>query len=142
MTHSMRTLWITLISIAAMLMSAYVSSAPAMTLQVGQHTTHPATMAHCHSASNQHHDDKHDHEHSHEHSAHHVMPSDSVQAGDCDNQSHSVHSCCTSVCSSVSYPIATANITQPTLASLALHHPITIGDAQTRPRLLLRPPSI
>ncbi|CAM4395693.1 hypothetical protein VIAG107301_14845 [Vibrio agarivorans] len=142
MTHSMRTLWITLISITAMLLSAYVSSAPAMSLQMGQHTTQPTTMAHCQSASKQHHDHDDKHDHSHEHTVHHVMTSDSVQTSDCDNQSHSVHSCCTSVCSSVSYPIETANITQPTLASLALHQPITIGDARTRPRLLLRPPSI
>ncbi len=155
MVHSLKNTLILMFSIFAMLMSNYVSSAPNMmvnNLLVNSITTAPVidhqipskkvsvsdaaqvhhTGSKCHLADN----------HSSTAVNIELSPTDaSVVNKHCDNGDGNIHICCTSVCSSVSYPIQATHFLSGFASSLALYRPIKIGDKVTRSQSILRPPS-
>ncbi len=150
MKHEIRTIWIAAISMIAMLMSTYVSSAPQMDfmmLESSMHTSHQSSVQanpdkpDCHStnAATQSSTDvsldfqcQHQNSQAHSHSSH--------NAHSC-SQGEGVHNCCTSVCSSVSYPLLVKSDVLIPSHTLALHQSVTIGETSNRPNLFLRPPS-
>jgi hypothetical protein len=150
MKHEIRTIWITAISMIAMLMSTYVSSAPQMDFMTSEHSMHTLQQSSvqansgqldCHSTnavtqtSNFGSLDsqcQHQNSQAHAHSSH--------NAHSC-SQGEGVHNCCTSVCSSVSYPLLVKSDMLIPSHTLALHQFLTIGETSNRPNLFLRPPS-
>jgi len=146
MNHSFKNTLVTIFSVFAMLVSSLVSSTPMMVKNsmlsfdaelVSSHHNHtPSDHFHitvsalsacqqveCHSDKTLSQlDDQLERDSSH-----------------CDGLS--VDSCCTSVCSSVSYPIQSANSPSTLAPTLALHKPIKIGNKVSRIQSLLRPPS-
>lgn len=149
MTHSIKSVWIVIFSILAMLMSSYAASSPSMTsMMLSVDTT--TSMQHQQHASDQ---------------QNSVSSSTQISRSDChsfvDEASNSLavnnnssenltscaspddglHSCCVSACSTTFYPIQSTQSLSDITYSLALHHPVTIGDKILRPQSFLRPPS-
>lgn len=139
MTNTFRTTWITILSIVAMLMSSYVSSAPAMM----NNMVSPAANLHHSSAqpnttmmvgcdtvvANVEH-------------AQHAKTSPPETSSHCTTPLDDTYNCCSSVCSSVCFPLQVSQASRDFTFSLALHSPIIIGDKVTRSQSILRPPSI
>ncbi len=134
MTNTFRTTWITILSIVAMLVSSYVSSAPAMMNNMAS----PAANLHHSSAqpvgcdtvvaSVEH--------------AQHAKTSPPETSSHCATPLDDTYNCCSSVCSSVCFPLQVSQASRDFTFSLALHSPIIIGDKVTRSQSILRPPSI
>ncbi|KII76081.1 hypothetical protein [Vibrio renipiscarius] len=155
MKHSLKHIWVTIFSIFAMLMSNYVSSAPAMTMggmqskvmispeQAMLHHAQTSVFIDTHSI-NQH--AKQDrtgcHSVNDNPSALDSIDYSLSNLAHCSDSGTGVDDCCTSVCSSVSCPIAPSNGLQSFSSSLALHQSVKIGDKVTRIQNLLRPPSL
>lgn len=128
MKNQWQTIWVTLISIFAMLMSAYASSSPEMTFHLME-TSHSVTeqqeLTDCHSMSS-------------------GMHHSTEQASDVDehcNSGSGVHMCCTAACSSVHFPLTPTSELASTESSLAPYTHLTIGQKVVRQQTLLRPPS-
>lgn len=150
MKHEVRTIWITAISMIAMLMSTYVSSAPQMDFMMLEHSMHTSHQSNAQANSGQ--PDCHstnvvtqistdvsiDSQCQHQNSQANAHSSHNVHS--C-SQGEGVHNCCTSVCSSVSYPLLVKSDVLNPSHTLALHQFLTIGETSNRPNLFLRPPS-
>ncbi len=156
MTNTLRTTWITVFSIIAMLMSSYTSSSPVMMLDMMPPQAMASMMSDCHlpdsldnhqtgtsfiSQPKDHHSSMlamSDH-------AHHDVDSQSSRKNEatqhCQGTSDTVHTCCMSVCSSVSWPLNTFHIPFELSPSLAQYQPLVIGHKVSRIQTLLRPPS-
>ena len=147
MNHSFKNTLVTIFSVFAMLVSSLVSSMPMM-------VKNSMLSSNAESVSSHHNHTPSDHFHI-------TAPAPSAcQQMDCHSDkplsqlanqlerdsSHcdglSVDSCCTSVCSSVSYPIQSARSPSTLTPTLALHQSIKIGDKVSRIQSLLRPPSV
>ena len=138
MTNTFRTTWITILSILAMLMSSYVSSAPVMMANMispSANLNHNAmqsntNMAGCDTvvASLDH--------------AQHAETSSPETSSHCATLMDDAYNCCSSVCSSVCFPLQVSQVSRDYTFSLALHSPIIIGDKVTRSQSILRPPTI
>ncbi|MGF1683728.1 hypothetical protein [Photobacterium minamisatsumaniensis] len=137
MTYTLRTTWIIVFSIIAMLMSSYVSSAPSMVTKMlcfGQESmTHHCSsdMADCHSMTEM------TSQHSHTSSDIALISNSDT----CTDSSDMVHNCCSTVCFSVFYPMQLPQALSELSYSLALYQSFTIGDKVARTQTLLRPPS-
>jgi hypothetical protein len=155
MKHSLRHNLVMIFSIFAMLLSNYVSSAPAMALSSLQNQAVSVVQTSIHQNEHQHKISETgsvtEHHASHNRTSCHSMndntpnldsnhqsPSSMSHCGDSES---SVDDCCASVCSSVSYPNSSYISSVDTTSSLALHHPVKIGDKVARIQGLLRPPS-
>lgn len=155
MTQSLKNTWITIFSIFAMLMSNYVSSAPAMTLNnilaanvtmtstelPSHHTAHHAKSPELAVEHHAKHTGTHCHSMNDNISIEEPTAKASAKMTHCGDSSSSVDNCCTSVCSGVSYPTDAPYSLIPFSSSLALHQSVIIGDKVTRIQHLLRPPS-
>ncbi len=139
MTNTFRTTWITVLSIVAMLVSSYVSSAPAMmnnmvspaaSLHHSSAQSNTTKMVGCDTvvASIDH--------------AQHAKTSPPETNSHCTTPLDDTYNCCSSVCSSVCFPLQVSQASRDFTFSLALHSPIIIGDKVTRSQSILRPPSI
>ncbi len=136
MTNTFRTTWITILSIVAMLMSSYVSSAPAMmnnmvglTANLHHSSAQPNTtmMVGCDTVVA---------------NVEHAKTSPPETSSHCATPLDDTYNCCSSVCSSVCFPLQVSQASRDFTFSLALHSPIIIGDKVTRSQSILRPPSI
>lgn len=141
MTHSFKNTLIMMFSIILMLISNYVSSSPAMAMNSvtvqsvsgpesthSHHTTHTSCMSMSESKIS--------------HSMQDDLQPDTNHSVHCGDTDSSLHTCCASVCSSVSYP---SQVPQPLSAfasSLAPHQSIKIGDTVARLQSILRPPTV
>ncbi|NOH97408.1 hypothetical protein [Vibrio sp. 99-70-13A1] len=156
MTNTLRTIWITVFSIIAMLMSSYTSSSPVMMLDMTPPQAMASMMSDCHLPDSL---DKHqtgisslpqpkDHhssmlamsDHAH-HDTDSQRSSKNKASHHCQGTSDTVHNCCMSVCSSVSWPLNTSHIPFELSPSLAQYQPLVIGNKVSRIQTLLRPPS-
>ncbi len=148
MTHSLKSTLIMMLSIFAMLTSNYVSSAPGMVINslLVKSTTVASVTAHSQTVA----PDKMNHSTPECHSsgststvvnAELSLTNSSAVNKHCDSGDGTIHICCTSVCSSVSYPIQITHSFSEFAPSLALHHPVKIGDKIMRLQSILRPPS-
>ncbi|MFS1489829.1 hypothetical protein BCT96_006015 [Vibrio splendidus] len=152
MTNTLRTTWITVFSIIAMLMSSYASSSSAMMADMMMEmsssksacyhsdTSVNDSMAGCHVMS----EDVHT-EHSNM-SAHALMAQCDMSSMSEDGSpmmgNHcSSADCCASMCSASSYPIQAVQAVNQFSFSLARFQPITIGQKVARAQSLLRPPT-
>ena len=153
MTNTLRTTWITVFSIIAMLMSSYASSSSAMMTDImmiemssGKSACYHNdvstndSMAGCHVMSEEVHA-----EHSNM-SAHDLMAQcDMSSMSEDDSQMMGNHcssaDCCASVCSATSYPIQAVQAANPFDSSLARFQSVTIGQKVARAQSLLRPPT-
>ena len=144
MTHPLKTVWILIFSIFAMLMSSYAASSPSM-VSMMMSMDSAAEMSHqrmesvppssqvrqvdCHSMSEE------------SRSSHSMVKQSTGSASSCSNPDDGPHNCCISACSTTFYPLQNTQPLSDIRYSLALHHPLTIGDKILRPQSLLRPPS-
>ncbi|MGL6316411.1 hypothetical protein [Vibrio sp. WXL103] len=129
MNNQWQTIWVTFISILAMLMSAYASSSPQMSLHMPE-TSYSASdsqqQTDCHSMDS---------------GMHHTVVDQSNDSHSQCSTSSGVHLCCTAACSSVHFALMPTSELAPAESSLALHSNIIIGHKVTRLQTLLRPPS-
>lgn len=137
MTHSIRTTWILMIGIAAMLMSNYVSSAPAMAVNA---VITPQVMT-AHSAHDNHAVSTQASDCLPSSAANQHSNADIAPAQPCSNPGEEHHSCCGSVCSNSSFPLTDVTFQRDSSSQLAPFHSIDIGKKQSRQQGILRPPS-
>ncbi len=148
MSHSLKNTWIMILSILAMLMSSFVSSAPFMVKNSLSSSDSQVTVRH-HSSSSV---DRSDYlepsgasygsqQEIDCHSGNGGPQPDSPLATDNSHCDDFADACCISVCSSVSYPTEVAYSLSSLSSTLALHHSIKIGVKVSRIQSLLRPPS-
>ena len=148
MTNTLRTTWITVFSIVAMLMSSYASSSSIMMTNVMMSQMGPNQsacyhsdaladdmVAKCHVVSSKSHA-----EHTNMDAQCHMSP-ESEDCGDMMGNHCSGSDCCASVCSAVSYPIQAVQTVNPFISSLARFQSVTIGQKVARAQSLLRPPT-
>ncbi|MEL0609784.1 hypothetical protein [Vibrio echinoideorum] len=154
MTNTLRTTWITVFSIVAMLVSSYASSSSIMMTnvmmsQMGSNQSacyHSDALAddmvaECHVVSSESHA-----EHTNMVDAQvfdsqcHMSP-ESGDCGDMMGNHCSGSDCCASVCSTVSYPIQAVQTVNPFISSFARFQSVTIGQKVARAQSLLRPPT-
>jgi len=134
MTHSFKNTWVTILSIFAMLMANYVSSA-SITSMNSLLAFVPALSTTHHNSQLKHHIDNiglnsSSHDTHQQHNYH------------CDDSSPNVDHCCLSICSNVSYPNDIAYLLSILSPTLALHRSIKIGTKVSRIHKLLRPLSV
>ncbi|MEZ8393926.1 hypothetical protein F0259_13790 [Vibrio cyclitrophicus] len=153
MTNTLRTTWITVFSIVAMLMSSYASSSSIMMTNVMMSQMGPNQSACYHSDALA--DDMVSKYHvvsSKSHAEHTNMDAqvfdsqcymspESEDCGDMMGNHCSGSDCCASVCSAVSYPIQAVQTVNPFISSLARFQSVTIGQKVARAQSLLRPPT-
>lgn len=134
MTHSLKTFWITILSIFAMLMSTSASSSSVMEMQMMDKESvgcsHASMMSHgvetmCMVT---------DQDHSMSDMGHH-------DANHCAHGGDMSANCCVSICLSWSYPIQVTSALSSFAYSLAPYQAVTIGSKVTRIQSILRPPS-
>ncbi|UPR37347.1 hypothetical protein ISX50_19025 [Vibrio cyclitrophicus] len=153
MTNTLRTTWITVFSIIAMLMSSYASSSSAlmtevMMMEMGSSksacyhsdTSVNDSMAGCHVMSEKVHAEDSNM------SAHALMAQCDMSSMSEDGSSMmgnhcSSADCCASVCSATSYPIQAVQAANPFVSSLARFQSVVIGQKVARAQSLLRPPT-
>ncbi len=153
MTNTLRTTWITVFSIIAMLMSSYASSSSAMMTDImmmemssgksacyHSDTSVNDSMAGCHVMSEE------VHAQDSNMSAHALMAQCDMSSMSEDGSpmmgNHcSSADCCASVCSATSYPIQAVQVANPFVSSLARFQSVTIGQKVARAQSLLRPPT-
>ncbi|MCY9824536.1 hypothetical protein [Vibrio chagasii] len=153
MTNTLRTTWITVFSIIAMLMSSYASSSSAMMTEVmmmemsssksacyHSDTSVSDSMAGCHVTSEEAHAE-------HSNMSGHDLMAQCDMASMSEDGSHmmgnhcSSADCCASVCSATSYPIQAVQAANPFVSSLARFQSVIIGQKVARAQSLLRPPT-
>ena len=153
MTDTLRTTWITVFSIIAMLMSSYASSSSAMMTEVmmmemlssksacyHSDTSVNDSMAGCHVTSEEPHAE-HSNMGAHGLMAQCDMSSMSEDGGHMMGNHCSSADCCASVCSVTSYPIQAVQAANPYVSSLARFQSVIIGQKVARAQSLLRPPT-
>ena len=153
MTNILRTTWITVFSIIAMLMSSYASSSSAMMTEVmmmemsssksacyHSDTSASDSMAGCHVTSEEAHAE-HSNMSGHDLMAQCDMSSMSEDGGHMMGNHCSSADCCASVCSATSYPIQAVQAAKPYVSSLARFQSVIIGQKVARAQSLLRPPT-
>ncbi|NVN80656.1 MULTISPECIES: hypothetical protein [unclassified Vibrio] len=153
MTNTLRTTWITVFSIIAMLMSSYASSSSAMMAEVmmmemsssksacyHSDTSVNDSMAGCHVMSQDAHTE-HSNMGAHDMMAQCDMSSMSEDGGHMMDNHCSSADCCASVCSATSYPIQAVQAANPFVSSLARFLSVIIGQKVARAQSLLRPPT-
>lgn len=121
-----RKIWISLLSIVAMLMSSYVSSAPLMTFQMlSQSQSVAMASSHCGSGAMKHHD---------------LATATDTASSPCDSENNMTHNCCSAVCSTA-FALFTHTPEQIDIATrLALIRVETAGQVVSRQTSLYRPP--
>lgn len=157
MTHSLKNTMIMMFSIILMLISNYVSSSPAMAMnsvslaraQVmdGAHNHHSQSMQMAEVSEpkrtySQHTDCMSMSQGNTPHSMANSTQQDSTNSAHCGESDSGMHTCCTTVCSSASYPNHGAQILSTITPSLAPHQSIKIGDTVARLQSILRPPTV
>ncbi|KWT99171.1 hypothetical protein APQ14_17380 [Vibrio toranzoniae] len=153
MTNTLRTTWITVFSIIAMLMSSYASSSSAMMTEVmmmemlssksacyHSDTSVNDSMAGCHVTSEEPHAE-HSNMGAHGLMAQCDMSSMSEDGGHMMGNHCSSADCCASVCSTTSFPIQAVQAANPFVSSLARFQSVIIGQKVARAQSLLRPPT-
>ena len=153
MTNTLRTTWITVFSIIAMLMSSYASSSSTMMTEVMMMEMEPSksacyhsdtstndSMAGCHVKSQEVHTE-HSNMSGHALMAQCDMSSMSEDDGHMMGNHCASTDCCASVCSATSYPIQAVQTANPFVSSLARFQSVTIGQKVARAQSLLRPPT-
>ncbi|UPR49410.1 hypothetical protein ITG13_20930 [Vibrio cyclitrophicus] len=153
MTNTLRTTWITVFSIIAMLMSSYASSSSAlmtevMMMEMGSSksacyhsdTSVNDSMAGCHVMSEKVHAEDSNMS-VHALMAQCDMSSMSEDGGHMMGNHCSSADCCASVCSATSYPIQAVQAVNPYVSSLARFQSVVIGQKVARAQSLLRPPT-
>ncbi len=140
MKHSIRTTWISFISIVVMLMSAYASSAPLVSMSGhsnpnSQSAYYESVASDCHGSS-----ERLSH---HEHHPKQEVVSENAHEPThrCFSGADSGHGCCGQLCFSQFYLLKAGQTLQSPATTFALHDTIVIGETRTRPQSLLRPPS-
>lgn len=157
MTHSLKNTMIMMFSIVLMLISNYVSSSPAMAMTSvtfesakvmdGAHSHHSQSMQMAEAsvpkrAQSQHTDCMSMSQGNTPHSMANSAQPDSTNSAHCGETDSGMHTCCTTVCSSASYPNHGAQLLSAITPSLALHQSIKIGDTVARLQSILRPPTV
>ncbi|MFA0312358.1 hypothetical protein BH581_14165 [Vibrio splendidus] len=152
MTNTLRTTWITVFSIFAMLVSSYASSSSAMMADMmmemsssksacyHRDTSTNDSMAGCHVKS----EDVHAQDSNisaHALMAQCDMSSMSEDGGHMMGNHCASADCCASMCSATSYPIQAVQAVNQFSSSLARFQPVTIGQKVARAQSLLRPPT-
>ena len=127
----LRKIWISLLSILAMLMSSFVSSAPIMTFQILSATSvESMNDSHCGSMSSV--------------KAHHTLNDvgESNLTADlpCGSDDSMAHNCCGAVCATVFALFAPVEQNAYINSNLALIHPDSGGETIYRQASLYRPP--
>ncbi|MFA0055622.1 hypothetical protein [Vibrio echinoideorum] len=149
MTNTLRTTWITVFSIVAMLVSSYASSSSIMMTnvmmsQMGSNQSacyhSDALAAECHVVSSESHAEHTNMDAQAFDSQCHMSP-ESEDCGDMMGNHCSGSDCCASVCSTVSYPIQAVQTVNPFISSFARFQSVTIGQKVARAQSLLRPPT-
>ncbi|MEZ8724439.1 hypothetical protein AB6D66_25570 [Vibrio pomeroyi] len=153
MTNTLRTTWITVFSIIAMLMSSYASSSSAMMTEVmmmemsssksacyHSDTSANDSMAGCYVTSENPHAE-HSNMSGHDLMVQCDMSSMSEDGGHMMGNHCSSADCCASVCSATSYPIQAVQAANPFVSSLARFQSVIIGQKVARAQSLLRPPT-
>ena len=153
MTNTLRTTWITVFSIIAMLMSSYASSSSAMMTEVmmlemssgksacyHSDTSVNDSKAGCHVMSEEVHAE-HSNMSAHDLMAQCDMSSMSEDGSQMMGNHCSSADCCASVCSATSYPIQTVQAANSFVFSLARFQSVIIGQKVARAQSLLRPPT-
>ncbi len=153
MTNTLRTTWIIVFSIIAMLMSSYASSSSTMMTEVmmmeigssksacyHSDTSVNDSMAGCHVMSEE------VHAQDSNMSAHALMAQCDMSSMSEDGSpmmgNHcSSADCCASMCSASSYPIQAVQAVDQLSFSLARFQSVTIGQKVARAQSLLRPPT-
>ncbi len=153
MTNTLRTTWIIVFSIIAMLMSSYASSSSTMMTEVmmmeigssksacyHSDTSVNDSMAGCHVMSEKVHAEDSNM------SAHALMAQCDMSSMSEDGSSMmgnhcSSADCCASMCSASSYPIQAVQAVDQLSFSLARFQSVTIGQKVARAQSLLRPPT-
>lgn len=135
--HSLKTTWITLLSMMAMLISSYVSSAPLMSVMMSTSAVVDASdmVTSCHQRSDSLVTASH---------TGHVSASTPIQSSaDVDHcqTNERVHSCCSTVCGSVSYPIYATTINFQLASHRAAYSTLSAHPSVGHPIGILRPPS-
>ena len=153
MTNTLRTTWITVFSIIAMLMSSYASSSSAMMTEVmmlemssgksacyHSDTSVNDSKAGCHVMSEEVHAE-HSNMSAHDLMAQCDMSSMSEDGSQMMGNHCSSADCCASVCSASPYPIQAVQAVDQLSFSLARFQSVTIGQKVARAQSFLRPPS-
>ncbi|MDA0154342.1 hypothetical protein OH460_18625 [Vibrio sp. Makdt] len=139
MTNTLRTTWITVFSIIAMLMSSYASSSSAMMSDIMMLEMSSGNSA-CHVMGEQAHAE-HSNMNTHDLMAQCDMSSMSEDSDHMMGNHCSGADCCASVCSANCYPIQDVQAANPFTSSLARFQSVTIGQKVARAQSLLRPPT-
>lgn len=153
MTNTLRTTWITVFSIIAMLMSSYASSSSTMMTEVmmmemgssksacyHSDTSVKDSMVGCHVMSEDVHTE-------HSNMSGHVLMAQCDMSSMSEDGSHMMSNhcasadCCASMCSATSYPIQAVQAANPYISSLARFQSVIIGQKVARAQSLLRPPT-
>ncbi|KOO16663.1 hypothetical protein AKJ18_00920 [Vibrio xuii] len=157
MTHSLKNTMIMMFSIILMLISNYVSSSPAMAMnsvpfenakvmdEAHNHHSQPTQMAEVPTPKrphSQHTDCMSMNQGDTPHSMTNKAQTESTNSVHCGESDNGMHTCCTTVCSSASYPNHGAQLLSTITPSLALHQSLKIGDTVTRLQSILRPPTV
>lgn len=153
MTNTLRTTWITVFSIIAMLMSSYASSSSAMMTEVmmlemssgksacyHSDTSVNDSKAGCHVMSEEVHAE-HSNMSAHDLMAQCDMSSMSEDGSQMMGNHCSSADCCASMCSASPYPIQAVQAVDQLSFSLARFQSVTIGQKVARAQSFLRPPS-
>ncbi|MFM2590186.1 hypothetical protein [Vibrio sp. TBV020] len=156
MIHSLKNTMIMMLSILLMLVSNYVSSSSTMTMSSAPYenvmvfngevcnppqavvttdvpvTKHPRSPHDCCMSMNG---------NNASHSTMNHSDTDTADPTNCCDSDGGVHTCCTTVSSTVSLPFG-SQVLSATASSLALHQSIKIGDTVARLQSILRPPTV
>ncbi|PKF81508.1 hypothetical protein CW749_02410 [Vibrio sp. vnigr-6D03] len=142
MNRRLKTTWITMLSIVALLFSGFVTSAPVMMMTMAEHQIE-SNVSPCHASSSPMADNLSAHKsHSPDRPIHSLMAdSGKNDASDaCSPASHEGHTCCAAVCGVTFVPLLTRSSMNVADFALAPIASITIGDALSRTQSLFRPP--
>jgi hypothetical protein len=157
MTHSLKNTMIMMFSIILMLISNYVSSSPAMAMssvtfenamvEAAAHNHHSQSTQNTEVSASKRSQSQHtDCMSMNQGNDHHSMVNnaqpDATNSVHCGESDSGLHTCCTTVCSSASYPNHGAQLLSAITPSLALHQSIKIGDTVARLQSILRPPTV
>ncbi|MBD1557775.1 hypothetical protein HC752_12610 [Vibrio sp. S9_S30] len=132
MANQLKTIWITMLSIVALLFSGFVSSAPVMMGTMGEQA--PSKASPCHASSVE---TTSNHSMETTHSDH---LNTSEKSASCLSDSYGGHACCVAVCSATFAPLPIRDALTSTRFTLSPFFVIMIGDKISRTQTLLRPP--
>ncbi|WP_104401216.1 hypothetical protein [Vibrio penaeicida] len=132
MANQLKTIWITVLSIVALLFSGFVTSAPVMMIDMIEQASSKASPCHVSSVdATPNHSMK-------------MMHSDrsgtSAESLSCLSDSHGGHTCCIAVCATTFVPLPVSDVLVYTRFTLSPFYAVTIGDEISRTQTLFRPP--